>query len=183
MSIKPLQIGLLGSFLCAATWAGASPLQGVVTDPAGQPVKGAEVRVEPRNGGNALATAKSDANGRYATASLPAGTYRVTLLVNGAVRASINNTKTLANRPTALNFQLQALAGGKRTAKGGKHRIWVPSDTGSHLSGRWVEVDDSGAATAGASNSQTVNKAELQRQVLSSGSGHETTGGTNSFGR
>ena len=52
----------------------------------------------------------------------------------------------------------------------GKHKVWVPSDTGSHLGGRWVIVDETGsAANAGASNVQTTTSAQLQAQVPSSG--------------
>lgn len=163
MSIKSLQIGLLGLFLCVASaWAGNSPLQGVVKDATGHAIKGAEIRVEPRNGGQVLATTKSDANGRYATADLAQGVYRVSLLVNGVVKSSINNTQTRANKPTQLNFQLAAE---KTVTKKGKHYVWVPSDTGSHLGGRWVEVDQGGAAAAGATNTQTVDSAQLQREL------------------
>src|SRR6266550_2212090 len=35
-------------------------------------------------------------------------------------------------------------------AKKAKHMVWVPADTGSHLGGRWVEVDDQGKGAAGA---------------------------------
>jgi len=61
----------------------------------------------------------------------------------------------------------------------GKHKVWVPSDTGSHLGGRWVTVDETGrAANAGASNVQTTTSAQLQAQVPSSGA--PPSGGTGS---
>ena len=163
MSIKSLQIGLLGLLLCVAS-AWASSIQGIVKDASGQPVRGAEIRVEPRNGGQVLATTKTDANGRYATANLPTGVYRVSLVVNGAIKSSINNTQAKANKPTQLNFQL-AGAAQKTVTKKGKHYVWVPSDTGSHLGGRWVEVDEDSTSAAGATNSTTVNAEELQRAI------------------
>jgi hypothetical protein len=149
--------------LAAIASAGSGFVQGTVTDPAGQPIKNAEIRVEPRNGGNVVATTKTDANGRYATAALPIGTYRVSLLVNGAVRSSINNTTTRANKPTELNFQVKGASVGKTVAKK-KHMVWVPSNTGSHMGGRWVEVDEGGTA-ADALNVQKANAQELQREV------------------
>ena len=170
MSIKSLQIGLTGLFVCAATaWAGDSSLQGTVTDPAGQPVKGAEIRVEPRNGGNILATTKTDANGRYVVTDMQPGTFRVTLLVNGAVKASINNAKTRASTATRLNFDLKPnTASAKSGASGhGKHLVWVPANTGSHVGGRWVEVEDGGAAAAGTLNVGTINSEQLQRMIHS----------------
>jgi len=143
-------------------------LQGIVKDPAGQPARGAEIRVEPRNGGKVLATAKTDAQGRYATANLPLGIYRVSLIVNGAVRSSINNTRTRSDKPTELNFQLQALSASQTAStKKAKHMVWVPSRTGSHMGGSWVEEDQNGNATASASNVQSVDKQELDRQIHS----------------
>jgi 5-hydroxyisourate hydrolase-like protein (transthyretin family) len=169
MFIKSLQIGLLGLFLCVASaWAGDSSVQGVVTDPSGQPVKGAEIRIEPRNGGNVVATTKTDANGRFVATDLQPGTYRVTLLVNGAVKASINNTKTRAATATRLNFQLESAGEAKlAAAKKGKRLVWVPANTGSHVGGRWVEVEEGGAASAGALNVGTINSQQLQRQIQS----------------
>ncbi len=47
MFIKSLQIGFVGLFLCVASaWAGPASIQGIVKDAKGQPIKGADVRVE-----------------------------------------------------------------------------------------------------------------------------------------
>jgi hypothetical protein len=155
-------LGLI-SFAAIAS-AGSGFVQGTVTDPAGQPIKNAEIRVEPRNGGNVVATTKTDPNGRYATAALPTGTYRVTLIVNGAVRSSINNTTTRANKPTELNFKVQAAAAAQKTVAKKKHLVWMPANTGTHTGGRWVEVEEGGTA-ADALNVQKASAEELQRQV------------------
>ena len=32
-------------------------------------------------------------------------------------------------------------------AEQGKHYVWVPSETGSHLAGKWIEVDDQAPKT------------------------------------
>jgi hypothetical protein len=71
------------------------------------------------------------------------------LVVNGAVKASIMNTKTKADQPTQLNFDLKPVpaAQASAAAKKGKHMVWMPATTGSHIGGRWVEVDDTGSAT------------------------------------
>jgi len=166
MSHIKIRIVLLGLISFAATaWAGSAFVAGRVTDAAGQPVKNAEIRVEPRNGGNVLATTKTDANGRYATAALPIGTYRISLIVNGTVRSSINNTTTRANKPTELNFQLQAASVVQKTTSAKKkHMVWVPASTGTHTGGRWVEVEE-GSTAADALNVQKANAEELQRQV------------------
>ena len=140
---KSLRIGFIGLLLCAATaWAGPSAIQGVVKDAKGQPIKGADVRIELKDGRQKFKTVKTDAKGRYLSEGLQPGVYRVTLLVDGAVKASITNTQTKANQPTQLNFELKPPSQAGNIAKGGKRMVWVPTRTGSHIGGNWVEVDD-----------------------------------------
>ena len=123
---------------------GPASIQGFVKDAKGEPIKGADVRIESRDGKQVLSTAKTDSKGRYISQRLQPGVYRVTLLVNGAVKASIMNTQTKANQPTKLNFDLKQTSQASNIAKGGKHMVWVPNRTGSHIGGNWVEVDDKG---------------------------------------
>jgi len=123
---------------------GSGSIQGFVKDARGEPIKGADVRIESRNGKQVFSTVKTDPKGRYISQGLGAGVYRVTLLVNGAVKASIMNTQTKANQPTQLNFDFKPASQAGNIAKGKKHMVWVPNRTGSHLGGTWVEVDDKG---------------------------------------
>src|SRR6266566_509905 len=53
------------------------------------------------------------------------GVYRVTLAVNGAVKASITNTKTKAGQTTQLNFDLKPVpvASKRRAEKGKAHGL------------------------------------------------------------
>ena len=172
MFIKSLRIGLIGFVLSVATaWAGPSAIQGVVKDAKGQPIKGADVRVESKNGKQQFNTVKTDAKGRYISESLPVGIYRVTLVVNGAVKASITNTNTKADQTTQLNFDLKPVPAAQTSAgqKKGKHMVWMPPTTGSHTGGRWVEVDDNGSTDPGALNVQKANAEQLQRQVRDRG--------------
>ncbi len=169
MFIRSLQIGLMGFLLCAATaWAGPASIQGVVKDAKGQPIKGADVRVESRDGKQLFNTVKTDARGRYISQGLQPGIYRVSLVVNGAIKSSITNTKTKSDQPTQLNFDLKPAAASQASAAGksGKHRVWVPSNTGSHIGGSWVEVDDSGNAGAGALNVKKGSAEALRQQQL-----------------
>jgi serine/threonine protein kinase len=130
--------------------------QGFVKDAKGEPIKGADVRIESRDGKQVLSTVTTDPKGRYTSQGLQPGAYRVTLLVNGAVKASILNTQTKANQPTQLNFDFKPTSQAGSTAKGGKHMVWVPARTGSHIGGNWVEVDDEGNPHFD-SNVQTYN--------------------------
>jgi len=61
-------------------------------------------------------------------------------------------------------------------AKSGKHMVWVPSSTGSHLGGSWVDEGETGSANTGASNVQTASGAQLQAQQLQAPSSSGATG-------
>ncbi len=135
---------------------GPASIQGFVKDAKGEPIKGADVRIESRNGKQVFTSVKTDPKGRYISQGLEAGVYRVTLLVKGAVKASIMNTQAKANQPTQLNFDFKPTSQAGKIAKHGKHMVWVPNRTGSHIGGNWVEVDDEGNAHFD-SNIQTYN--------------------------
>jgi protocatechuate 3,4-dioxygenase beta subunit len=128
---------------------GTASIQGFVKDAKGEPIKGAGVRIESRDGKQVFSTVKTDPKGRYNSQGLPPGVYRVTLLVDNAVKASTTNTQTKANQPTQLNFELKPTFQEDNITKGGKHMVWVPARTGSHVGGSWVEVDDRGKAHSG----------------------------------
>ena len=135
---------------------GSASIQGFVKDAKGEPIKGADVRIESRDGKQVFSTVNTDPKGRYISQGLQPGVYRVTLLVDGAVKASIMNTQTKANQPTQLNFDFKSTSQAGNIAKGGKHMVWVPSRTGSHIGGTWVEVDEKPNEQPG-SNIQTYS--------------------------
>jgi TolB-like protein/tRNA A-37 threonylcarbamoyl transferase component Bud32 len=123
---------------------GPASLKGFVKDAKGEPIKGADVRIESRDGKQEFTTVKTDTQGRYISQGLQSGVYRVTLLVSGTVKASIMNTRTKENQPTELNFDFRPTSQAGNIAKSGKHIVWMPGRTGTHLGGNWVEVDDKG---------------------------------------
>jgi len=167
MFIKSIWIGFIRvTLFVASASASSSVLQGIVKDAKGHPIQGADIRIEATNTGRLLTTVKTNVNGRYSLEGLAAGNYRVTLVVNGAVKASINNTTLEPDESTHLNFELKQTRGSVTVTKG-KHRVWIPPFTGSRLPGRWVEVDDSGswAAAAPANHIVRVSAEELQREA------------------
>jgi hypothetical protein len=171
MFIKSFQIALMGFFICAANaWAGPASIQGIVKDAQGKPIKNADVRIESKDGKQAFGTVKTDSQGRYISQGLQPGVYRVSLVVNGTVKASIGNQKARSDQTTQLNFDLKPVAAGKATVeqKKGKHMVWMPPSTGSHTGGRWVEVPD-GASEAGTLNVKKASGEDLQRQMRSMG--------------
>jgi hypothetical protein len=166
---KLMRVGLIGLVLSAASArAGPSSIQGIVKDAKGQPIKGADVRIESRDGKQLFGTTKTDAKGRYISKGLSAGVYRVSLLVNGAVKASITNTTTKADQATQLNFDLKPVASGQASTgqKKGKHMVWVPPSTGTHTGGRWVEVSDSSSTDADSLNVKRHSSEALQQEQL-----------------
>jgi hypothetical protein len=172
MFMKSLQVGLVGVVLSIATaWAGPSAIQGVVKDAKGQAIKGADVRIESKDGRQKFNTVKTDAKGRYISEDLQPGVYRVTLVVNGTVKASITNTKTKSDQKTQLNFDLKPAAASQGSAAGkkGKHMVWVPASTGTHIGGRWVEVPDGANSEPGTLNVTHPDPEALQRQSQSAG--------------
>jgi hypothetical protein len=167
MFMKSIWIAFIGVMLFVASGSAASSiLQGVVKDAKGHPIQAADIRIEVTKTGRLLTTVKTNVNGRYSLEGLAAGNYRVTLVVNGAVKASINNTTLEPGESTHLNFELKQTRASVTVTKG-KHRVWIPPFTGSRLPGRWVEVDDSGswAAAAPANHVVRVSAEELQREA------------------
>jgi hypothetical protein len=139
---KSLILSLLGVlFVTFSVFAGTSVLEGVVKDATGRPIKGADVRIEAKNFSKIL---KTDASGHYVTDVLAVGTYKVTLVINGQVKASILDAKTQLDKPTQLNFDLSAK---RASAKKHTKMVWIPSNIIG--GGRWVEVDDNGEKVRG----------------------------------
>jgi Carboxypeptidase regulatory-like domain len=177
MFMKSIWIGVIGVMLFVASASAASSgLHGIVKDAKGKLIQGADIRIEAINTGRLLTVIKTNANGRYSLEGLAAGKYRVTLVVDGAVKASINNTTLEPGASTQLNFELKQTRTSVTTTKG-THRIWVPPFTGSRLPGRWIEVDDS-VSWAGAhvrtDNVVQISAEELQRtaQTRASATGY-----------
>ena len=170
MLIKPsLLIGFVWVVLSIASALGAtSSIEGIVKDAKRQSVKGADVRIESRDGKTLFSMVTTNPSGRYVSTGLAAGTYRVALLVNGAVKAVIKNTQTTPGRATQLNFALKPSSVSQvgPIGKRGKHMVWVPARTGSHVGGSWVEVDVNGKP-ADDSPLETATGEQLRRQQLS----------------
>lgn len=173
---------LLGALIFTGNvFAGPSAVEGIVKDANARPIGGADVRVEARNRGSSQVV-KTDARGHYIYDGLTPGvTYRVTLVINGAVKASINNVLAKSGS-TELNFDLKtsSVSGDRIVTKNGKHYVYIPSETGSHLGGRWVEVDENGNAdSVGVNNVERAGSEALRRMQSNSGA----VGGTSGTGR
>lgn len=121
--------------------AGEAGLAGTVISFSGQPIQGAEIRIQGSDA-NKIGKIHTKANGRYNYSELEAGTYRVTLLIDGVTKADIMNVRTRMGETQTLNFEI--LRGSSVTPFApGKHYVWIPETTGTHL-GHWAEVEGDG---------------------------------------
>jgi hypothetical protein len=155
--------------LSSIALAGTPALEGIVKDSKGHPIKGAEVRIEARTGVFSK-TLKTDAKGHYFVDKLALGTnYKVTLVINGTVKASIlNATAHAGKKPTELNFDLSKTKGPSKT-----HMVYMPQETGTHIgSGRWVTVDDNGNVVDDNPNVKHLSP-EAMKQMQNSGTGRK----------
>jgi carboxypeptidase family protein len=154
MCTKSFKLSLVTALLSAASvWAssptGPARIQGVVKDSKGQAVAGAEVHIQIKDESGFEKIVRTDSNGQYGVSGLPVANYEVVLLVNGQVKASLSHQRVFGDKPTQLDFKLTGQYASKNQKKH-THMVYVPSETGSHLGGHWVEVDDAtGAGAAG----------------------------------
>jgi hypothetical protein len=163
---KSLVLSFVGSLLVTfAVGAGTSVLEGLVKDPTGHPIRGADVRIEAKNLSKIV---KTDARGHYIFDGLAVGTYKVTLVLNGQVKGSLD-AKTQAGKATQLNLDLTAQTA---SAKKHTHMVYVRPDVDTHIGGGggWVEVDDNGNIVGGntgaGSNVQTITGTAAQNTIL-----------------
>jgi hypothetical protein len=155
----------------ASAFAGTPAIEGTVKDAKGHPVKGADVKIEARTG-TFSKTVKTDARGHYILDNMTLGVYyKVTLVVNGTVKASILNATPRKSKPATLNFDLKTAKVAPKT-----HMVWVPAQTGTHIgTGQWVEVDENGKVVNDNPNVQTL-RGNAVRQMMQSNVPHPTGG-------
>ena len=127
--------------LTPSVWAAGSAIEGIVQDPHGHPLRNAEIHIAAAEGSSFAKVAKTDSKGHYVSSGLRAGTYKITLVVDSVTKASIANVDMPEGATAKLNFELKRYPYAKPVEQG-KHYVWVPSETGSHLAGKWIEVDD-----------------------------------------
>ena len=184
MFTKSLRIAFAGLIISAITaWAaqpvGPARLEGDVKDAKGQPVAGAEVHLRGSDGSGERVV-RTDDTGHYGIGKLPVTDYEVILFVNGVIKASLKTVKVFnSGKATLQNFKLTGQYAANNRAKKHTHMVYVPAETGSNLSGRWVEVDDaagsSAAATAGTGRLERVGgeaARQLQKNSGTSGGGN-----------
>lgn len=91
-------------------WAQISAIEGDVKGADGQPVKGASILIERVDMKGTYKGAKTDKKGHYIYNGLPLGKYKVSLIIDGQTKDSVDNVKTQLGDPTPINFDLKASA-------------------------------------------------------------------------
>jgi Carboxypeptidase regulatory-like domain len=151
-----ISLFLQATFILSAT---ASPaIQGDVLGTDGKPLRRAEIRIERKDKKSAPITTRTDTKGYYAANGVSAGVYKISVVVDGAEKSAIKVKTTGDNARVDFNMKPSIL--GKKV----KHYVWMGEGTGSHLGGRWVEVDDAHSPIAGTFNSDRTS-AEWAREV------------------
>src|SRR5258708_12707153 len=114
-----LAAALVAGTVASSCAAFGQSIEGVVRGPDGKGLKDAEVRVEQK-GNKSVVTTKTDARGHYSYARLSPGVYTVSVVLDGAVKSSLNVKTTTTN--SKIDFDLKPPPATKF-----KHYIWFPS--------------------------------------------------------
>ncbi len=106
--LKSLALSGLAVFaLVLPAFAQTSTIEGVIKDPDGKPLQGAVVNID-RTDIKAHYTVKTDKKGHYGHYGLPiAGTFDITVLVDGQVRDGIKGVRT-TGAPITQDFSLKS---------------------------------------------------------------------------
>lgn len=141
---------LIMTSLCSVASAfGQSAIEGEVKGVDGFPLKAAEIRAERQDANGPAAVAKTDAKGHFAIKGLAVGTYNVNVMSSGTAVSS-TRIATRAGKPVMISFDMKQPR--KAVAGGGKKKkkfLWMPAETGSHLGGHYVEVEEDDSADPG----------------------------------
>ena len=156
---------VVSSFLVAAAFAfspstpaQAAGLEGKVRGVDGRPLQNAEVRIVRQDKPGAPVTIQTNAKGNYVSNALPTGTYKISVVENGAVKSNVY-IKT-AGSTARVDFNLKPSAG-----KAVIHYVLVRREIGSHIAPYWVEADANGTPIASTLNAQTRSP-ELVQDML-----------------
>ena len=135
-------IALASVLIAHTTFADGLAIRGAIKGTDGKAVAGAEVRAQRADGKGSVVSTTTNVKGEFGFAKLTLGTYKVTAVINKVPR-SVATVNTHTSGWARVDFDLSATAG--KAAKQ-KRKVWVPGETGSHIGGRWIEVDDPNSA-------------------------------------
>ena len=143
--LKSWQAALSVVFLSLSSVAvNGSSLEGKVLGPDGQPIKGADVRLQNSAPKLEAALTKTDVRGQYRFINVAPGTYKVSVSSANVEQRLIADVKVDGNKRVDLKVSPENSAARAKE----KHLVRVPTPTGSQIGGRFREVDNTGASMA-----------------------------------
>jgi hypothetical protein len=148
------------ALFAASAFAQTSVIQGDVTGVDGRAAKGAQVHIQPARGQLAPIVVKADMRGHFVASNVAPGPYNISAHGAGGVASPVQAIKVQPNKPITIAFDLRNTSGGNNTAAKGKRKtrfVWVPDQTGSHIGGHWIEVDDNTSVVPSAQHLNSAN--------------------------
>jgi hypothetical protein len=134
--------GLALLVLAIRAQAQTSVIQGHISGPDGKPLKGAEIVLQRQDAKAAPVSARSDARGDFVAGTLPVGSYRINIRVNGEDTFAAAKLITRVGDPLRIEYDMKhaVVTMGNATSKKIRRFAWQEAATGSHTDGRWVET-------------------------------------------
>src|SRR3954453_9781777 len=152
-----VRMAVVAALLLAGS-ASAEVIQGDVTGVDGRAAQGAQGRIQSARGQQTPIVVKADSRGHFVANNVAPGPYNISAVGAGGVSSPVQAIKVQGNKPIPIAFDLRNTGGAKTAANGKKKTkfVWMPDQTGSHLGGHWVEVDEN---ASGVPSAQHVNSA------------------------
>lgn len=129
-----------------SAWADTKSIQGTVIGTDGKPLADAVIRADRLDAKSKPATTKTDAQGHYVFKALPAGAYRLIASVKSVAKMHAM-VKTSSDGWAKVEFDLRKRPNSPDIKK---KYVWVNGEPGSHIGGRWVEIDQADTPTTSA---------------------------------
>ena len=139
------------SLSSVAVAVNGSTLEGKVSGPDGQPIKGADVRLQNSSATLEAALTKTDVRGQYRFRNVAPAIYKVSVSSANVGQRLIADVKVDGNK--RVDLKISSANSAARTT--GTHLVRIPPPTGTNIGGRWKEVDNTGVSMA------TVFKGDL----------------------
>ena len=120
--------------MAASASAQNCSIRGSVKNMDGKSLAGAQVKIERTDAKARAINTNADAKGNYVANGLPAGTFKVTAYSKTNAK-EIGGITTKSGSAVTVDVNLSVKSNNKLE----KHYVWVKSENGSEIGGRWQE--------------------------------------------
>lgn len=119
-----------------------SSIRGSVKNMDGKPLVGAQVKIERTDAKARAINTNADAKGNYVANGLPVGTFKVTAYSKTNAKEIGGITTKSGGSAVTVDLNLSLKSNNKLE----KHYVWVKSENGSEIGGRWEEDTRAGSS-------------------------------------